>query len=129
MIRTAQPTNSARDDVLSPVLLLRLEGLALLAGSVTAYLVLGGAWGWLFLGFLADLSFLGYRFGPRVGAVCYNLLHSSFLPAALGLAGWFLGVHALVLVALVMLAHIGLDRLSGYGLKYPDAFGHTHLNA
>ncbi|HJU52615.1 MAG TPA: DUF4260 family protein, partial [Acidimicrobiia bacterium] len=25
------------------------------------------------------------------------------------------------------LAHIGLDRFLGYGLKYADAFGHTHL--
>jgi hypothetical protein len=29
--------------------------------------------------------------------------------------------------ALVWAAHIGFDRLLGYGLKYPAAFGVTHL--
>ncbi|MCL4805949.1 MAG: DUF4260 family protein, partial [Anaerolineae bacterium] len=31
-------------------------------------------------------------------------------------------------VALIWLAHIGLDRMLGFGLKYPDAFRHTHLD-
>jgi len=30
-------------------------------------------------------------------------------------------------LALVWLAHIGLDRLLGKGLKYNDRFTHTHL--
>ena len=30
-------------------------------------------------------------------------------------------------LALVWLAHIGLDRLLGMGLKYNDRFAHTHL--
>jgi hypothetical protein len=30
-------------------------------------------------------------------------------------------------VALVWFAHIGFDRVLGYGLKYPTAFAHTHL--
>ena len=30
-------------------------------------------------------------------------------------------------VALIWLAHIGMDRLLGYGLKYPSAFKDTHL--
>jgi hypothetical protein len=28
---------------------------------------------------------------------------------------------------LAWFAHIGLDRAVGYGLKYPTAFGDTHL--
>lgn len=27
----------------------------------------------------------------------------------------------------VWLAHSGFDRMLGYGLKLPEAFGHTHL--
>jgi hypothetical protein len=27
----------------------------------------------------------------------------------------------------VWFAHIGMDGLAGYGLKYPTAFGDTHL--
>jgi hypothetical protein len=30
-------------------------------------------------------------------------------------------------LALVWFAHIGMDRALGYGLKYDDAFTHTHL--
>ena len=32
-----------------------------------------------------------------------------------------------VAAALILAGHIGFDRMLGYGLKYPDAFGHTHL--
>ena len=30
-------------------------------------------------------------------------------------------------IALIWLAHIGVDRLLGYGLKYPTGFKDTHL--
>jgi hypothetical protein len=30
-------------------------------------------------------------------------------------------------LALIWLAHIGVDRALGYGLKYPDGFKDTHL--
>lgn len=48
-----------------PPLLLRAEGLALLAISVAAYLVAGGHWGYLFSSFLADLTFIGYYANAR----------------------------------------------------------------
>jgi hypothetical protein len=32
-----------------------------------------------------------------------------------------------VQIALIWAAHIGVDRLLGYGLKYPTAFRDTHL--
>jgi hypothetical protein len=31
-------------------------------------------------------------------------------------------------LTLIWVAHIGFDRLLGYGLKYPVAFGATHLS-
>jgi hypothetical protein len=31
-------------------------------------------------------------------------------------------------IALIWGAHIGMDRAVGYGLKYADAFKHTHLS-
>ena len=34
---------------------------------------------------------------------------------------------AALAVALIWLGHIGVDRLIGYGLKYPTAFKDTHL--
>jgi Domain of unknown function (DUF4260) len=31
-------------------------------------------------------------------------------------------------VGLIWLAHIGIDRVLGYGLKYPTGFKDTHLS-
>lgn len=101
--------------------LLRLEGLALLAAALFAYARLDGDWRLFALLFLApDLSFAGYLSGPRAGAAFYNAAHSTIGALALAAAGRF-GLAA------IWLAHIGFDRALGYGLKYPDAFRHTHL--
>lgn len=34
-----------------------------------------------------------------------------------------------LLLALIWTAHIGLDRMLGFGLKYPTRFKDTHLDA
>ncbi|WP_309571179.1 DUF4260 family protein, partial [Deinococcus sp.] len=62
-------------------------------------------------------------------AALYNLLHSTVLPLALLAAGFVLKQELMTLAGLIMLSHIGFDRTAGYGLKYPDAFKHTHLDA
>jgi hypothetical protein len=41
--------------------------------------------------------------------------------------GYFVGPPILVTVALIWATHVGIDRALGYGLKYPSAFGDTHL--
>jgi hypothetical protein len=111
-----------------PGRLLRLEGLALLAGAVALYFEAGFGWVWLPVLFLApDLSMLGYLAGPRVGALCYDAVHTTVLPIALGVAGVLGGSELAQQLALIWLAHIGFDRLLGYGLKYPTAFRDTHL--
>jgi hypothetical protein len=110
-----------------PSVLLRLEGGALLSGSLVLYFHEG--YGWLALVLLAlapDLTMIGYAAGQRVGAGAYDLAHNEVLPIALGVAGVVAGELALQL-ALIWLAHIGADRLLGYGLKYPTAFKDTHL--
>jgi Domain of unknown function (DUF4260) len=111
-----------------PAAMLRGEGATMLAGSVLLYWTGGGSW-WLFALLLLapDLSMLGYLAGPRVGAVAYNVFHSYPLPAALGIFGMLAGAPFAVSVALVWFAHIGMDRLMGYGLKYPTGFKDTHL--
>jgi len=109
-------------------LLLRAEGLAVLAASVAAYTQFGAGWGWfaaLFL--LPDVSFLAYLAGPRAGAWAYNAMHSYLGAVALLAAGVLGGMPMLPAVGLVWSAHIGLDRLLGYGLKYSAGFGLTHL--
>jgi hypothetical protein len=107
---------------------LRAEGLAVLALSVSLYWVLGARWLWFALLFLApDLSFAGYLAGPRTGALAYNLAHTYVVPL-----GVLTGLLLLELgrpgpLVLIWTAHIGFDRALGFGLKYPTAFGDTHL--
>lgn len=113
---------------------LRLEGLALLVAAAATYSWLptwsNAAWGWAAFAaafLLPDLAMLGYLKSARVGALAYNLAHTEWLPATvLGLGLWSHQA-SLVSAAIVWLAHIGFDRALGYGLKYPNAFGDTHL--
>lgn len=108
--------------------LLRLEGLAALAAAIAGYAVIGGSWPLFALLLLApDLAMIGYRFGPAAGAAAYNAVHTYLAPAALGAAGLAFGAPALQALALIWVAHIGLDRALGYGLKYATGFGDTHL--
>ena len=74
-----------------------------------------------------DLSALGYLGGSGVGAAVYNLFHNYVLPGVLVAFGVLSGSGLAVWVALVWFAHIGMDRLIGYGLKYPGSFNETHL--
>jgi hypothetical protein len=107
---------------------LRLEGGVALVLAVAAYRLLGAS-GWMFAWlFLApDLSMLGYLANRRVGALTYNIGHSYLTPAALALGGVLLHNALAYQLAAIWFAHIGFDRLLGYGLKYPQAFGATHL--
>ena len=82
----------------------------------------------LVLLFLApDLSFFGYFAGMRAGATVYDAVHTYVAPLALGAAGVLVDAGIAVQIALIWLAHIGVDRALGYGLKYPDGFKDTHL--
>ena len=74
-----------------------------------------------------DVSFLGYLAGPRVGAFAYNAAHSTVGPIALALVGQLAPSPGCIAVALIWFTHIGADRLLGYGLKYDNGFGSTHL--
>ena len=108
--------------------LLRLEGATVLAICVAAYTQWGQGWGLFALLFLLpDVAFLAYLAGPRVGAAAYNASH-AYLGALSLLAAGLLGAHPLVLaLGLIWCAHIGFDRMLGYGLKYSAGFHSTHL--
>jgi Domain of unknown function (DUF4260) len=108
--------------------LLRLEGLTLFAGMTLLYAVWDGSW-WVYaILFLApDLSFLGYFAGPRTGAIIYNAAHSYMAPVALMTTGFAMSSPLVLSIAMIWLAHIGIDRALGYGLKYSLGFGFTHL--
>ncbi|MES2751071.1 MAG: DUF4260 domain-containing protein [Pseudomonadota bacterium] len=110
-------------------ILLRLEGLGLFMLAVLLYGQAGLSWLAFAVFFLTpDLSFLGYLAGPRAGAAIYNLAHDTLGPVLLVIGGFLFAAHPVVLAAaLIWLAHIGLDRALGYGLKYSAGFKFTHL--
>lgn len=109
-------------------ILLRLEGLTLFVGMTLLYGVWDGSW-WVYaILFLApDLSFAAYLGGPKIGAIIYNAAHSYMAPVALMTTGFALASPLVLSIAIIWMAHIGLDRALGYGLKYFAGFGFTHL--
>ncbi len=111
-----------------PFWLLRLEGLAVAIGALVLYFHADYGWLLLLLLILApDLSALGYLSGSTIGAASYDAAHTTVLPIALGLAGVLGDSELAMQIALIWLAHIGVDRFLGYGLKYPTGFKDTHL--
>ena len=114
----------------APKALLHLEALGVLTLSAVAYSQMGLGWGWFAGLFLApELAMLGYLGGRKLGAAAYNLGHSYIGPMVLLALGFGLHIQPLMGVAPIWSAHIGFDRLLGYGLKYGDGFGFTHLGA
>ena len=109
-------------------ILLRLEGLTLFAGMTLLYAVWGGSW-WIYviLFLVPDLSFAGYLADAKIGAILYNAAHSYMAPVALMTASFALASPLWLSVAMIWLAHIGIDRALGYGLKYTAGFTFTHL--
>ncbi len=111
-----------------PRLLLRLEGAALFALALFLYPKVDDSW-IMFLGLVLapDLSMAAYLAGPRVGALVYDAAHVTLGPIALAIAGFLYPAVLLIALALIWLAHIGIDRALGYGLKYDAGFRFTHL--
>jgi hypothetical protein len=112
----------------TPKLILRLEGFCLLAGAVWAFQVQHAGWALFAVPFLApDLSMLGYWVNPKIGAAAYNAAHTTIVYGPLAVYGYLSGFSVALEVGLIGLAHVGFDRLLGYGLKYPLGFGYAHL--
>jgi len=109
-------------------LFLKLEYAALLVAALIAYYEFAGNWLLFALLILApDLSMLGYLAGPRIGAWCYNVAHAWLTALAILLAGWLLNSDSTIAVALILIAHICVDRTMGYGLKHESGFKDTHM--
>jgi len=122
---TTSETGAARGGVRT---LLRLEGVVLFAGMTMLYALWDGSW-WVYaILFLApDLSFAAYLAGPKAGAIIYNAAHSYLAPVALMTLGLAMAAPLTLSIAMIWLAHIGIDRALGYGLKYQAGFAFTHL--
>jgi hypothetical protein len=111
-----------------PGMLLHLEGLAVLVGSLVLYFHEGWSWITLVVLLMApDLAALGYLVNNRVGAITYDVIHTYSLPLALLVVGILADEPTAQQIAAIWFAHIGGDRMLGYGLKYASGFKDTHL--
>jgi hypothetical protein len=109
-------------------LILRLEALAIFVAGVLLFLQLNGNALWLVpLLLVPDISMVGYLAGPRAGAITYNLAHNLVTALVVLGIGWWAAIAPLALGGAVLLAHVGMDRTLGYGLKLPADFKDTHL--
>jgi hypothetical protein len=108
--------------------LLRAEFVAIGVAGVVLWFAQGGSLIWLIPALLApDVSIAGYAAGPRIGAVVYNAVHNLVVALALLGVGFLIASTPLVLAGAALVAHIGMDRTSGFGLKYATSFQDTHL--
>ncbi|HEY1760886.1 MAG TPA: DUF4260 domain-containing protein [Bryobacteraceae bacterium] len=113
---------------MNPLLLLRIEGGGVLIASAYAYHRSSGSWGLFALLFLVpDLSIVGYLIDARTGSITYDAIHTYVGPLLLAAYSLATDHHTAFLIALIWIAHIGFDRLLGFGLKYPTGFKNTHL--
>ena len=113
----------------TPRAILRVEGLALFLGALASCWAISANW-WLVaaLFLVPDLSFAAYVFGRKAGSIAYNAMHTLTAPLVLlVLNGVWFSQLAIATAALVWIAHIGFDRMLGFGLKYQAGFGFTHL--
>jgi hypothetical protein len=114
--------------IMTPRLLLHIEGAAVLLAACVYYHQLHARWLWFALLFLTpDLFMPGYLAGKKAGAFFYNLAHTYSVPLLVLSALFVSGQSSGGWLVLIWFAHIGCDRLLGYGLKYETAFKDTHL--
>ena len=107
---------------------LRAEAAAAFVAGIALYGWLGAPWlALLPLLLVPDVSMAGYLRGPRLGAVTYNLVHNWVL--GLGVLGLGLAtdVVPVAVAGAILVAHVGMDRALGYGLKSSTSFQDTHL--
>ena len=107
---------------------MRAEAIAAFAAGVALYLWLGAPWFLLIpLLLLPDVSMIGYLHSPKTGALTYNLVHNWATGLIVLGIGLFTGSFPIAVIGSILIAHVGMDRALGYGLKLQSAFQDTHL--
>jgi hypothetical protein len=111
-----------------PIMYQRVEAAAVLIASIYFYYHLHFNFlVFILVLFVFDVSMAGYLINKRIGANTYNIFHSLLGPAITVILGASLNNRMLICLSLIWLAHIGLDRALGYGLKKITGFNETHL--
>ena len=108
--------------------ILKLEEVALFLFCIFLFGKLNFEWWWFpILLLLPDIGMIGYLVNPKVGAFTYNFLHHRLVAAIVAFYALTDGNEYWKLAAIILFAHISMDRVFGYGLKYNDSFSNTHL--
>ncbi|MEO8611495.1 MAG: DUF4260 domain-containing protein [Chloroflexota bacterium] len=111
-----------------PNALLRLEGLTVFISAIALYAHQGfSGLEFIVLLLVPDVSMMGYRVNNRVGSWVYNAAHVYTIPALVIGLGLALNAPIAIQIGLIWFAHIGMDRIMGYGLKYATEFKDTHM--
>jgi hypothetical protein len=109
-------------------LILKSEALAFFVACLWAYSLVGASWTlFLLLLLVPDIFMIGYAKNSKLGALVYNAGHTYNIPFLL--LGLFLLIHTPILLPLsiIWIAHISMDRMLGFGLKFDTDFKDTHL--
>jgi hypothetical protein len=107
---------------------LRFEGAGAFVAGVALFGWLGGPWLLVIpLLLVPDLSMIGYLHSPRTGALTYNAIHNWAIALVVLAIGLIADSNLLAIAGTILVAHVGMDRALGYGVKLPTAFQDTHL--
>jgi len=108
--------------------ILKIEEFAQFVLGIALFSQLSYVWWWFpALLLVPDIGMLGYLVNPRLGAITYNVFHHKGIAIGILLAGMFLFGDLCTLIGVILFSHSAMDRMFGYGLKYPDSFQNTHL--
>jgi len=92
-----------------------------------AFYFLDMSWWVISLFFAPDTGVIGYVFNVKIGSFLYNLCHHQGLAILFWLIGFYLHLHVLQLIGVILFSHSAFDCILGYGLKYEKGFKFTHL--
>ena len=108
--------------------IVHFEGLVVFIAVIYAYSLYEFSWIIFFLFLLApDLSMLAYGINNHVVANIYNLFHTYIISILIVIIGVYFKIDTVIMIGLILTAHIGMDRMFGYGLKYETDFKDTHI--
>lgn len=110
----------------------QIEGGLVFLALIAAVWALGAPWAWwvsVLIFFAPDLSFAAYGLGAKIGASAYNVVHIYGLGLAMAVVGLAVASPGLIAAGLLLSAHVGMDRMLGYGLKEESGFKDTHMGS
>ncbi|WP_026450212.1 DUF4260 domain-containing protein [Aequorivita capsosiphonis] len=109
---------------------LKIEELAQFILGIVLFSQLDYVWWWFLVLILTpDIGAIGYLINTKIGAFTYNIFHHKAVAIFIGLIGFYFDNSLLILIGVILFSHAAMDRIFGYGLKYPDSFKNTHLGS